>query len=338
MESIGEIIIYQNKENNISLNVRLEDENVWLSQQQMAELFQSSRTNVVEHIKHIYEEGELEEAATCRKFRQVQNEGNRNVERELPFYNLDLIISLGYRIKSGIATQFRIWATQRLKEYIVKGFTMDDERLKEIGGGGYWHELLNRIRDIRSSEKVLYRQVLDLYSTSVDYDPKSLVSVEFFKMVQNKLHYAAHGHTAAEVIFERADCDKPFMGLTTFTGNQPTQKDISVAKNYLTEPELKILNNLVSGYFDFAEIQAMKHKPLYMEDYVRQLDNILTSTGENVLQNAGSVSHEQAVEKALSEYRKYQVKTLSPVEKAYLETIKEVQKKIKNKKQQRKRK
>jgi len=338
VESIGEIIIYQNKENNISLNIRLEDENVWLTQQQMVELFQSSRTNVVEHIKHIYEEGELEEEATCRKFRQVQTEGNRNVERELPFYNLDLIISLGYRIKSRIATQFRIWATQRLKEYIVKGFTMDDERLKEIGGGGYWYELLNRIRDIRSSEKVLYRQVLDLYSTSVDYDPKSPVSVDFFKMVQNKLHYAAHGHTAAEVIFKRADSDKPFMGLTTFTGNQPTQKDISIAKNYLTEPELKILNNLVSGYFDFAEIQAMKHKPVYMEDFVRQLDNILTSTGENVLQNAGSVSHEQAVEKALVEYKKYQVKTLSPVEQAYLETIKSVQKKIKDKKPHRKRK
>jgi len=338
MDSIGEIIIYQNKENNISLNVRLEDENVWLSQQQMADLFQSSRTNVVEHIKHIFEEDELEEAATCRKFRQVQTEGNRNVERELPFYNLDLIISLGYRIKSRIATQFRIWATQRLKEYIIKGFTMDDERLKEIGGGGYWHELLNRIRDIRSSEKVLYRQVLDLYSTSVDYDPKSPISLDFFKIVQNKLHYAAHGHTAAEVIFERADSDKPFMGLTTFTGNQPTQKDISIAKNYLTEPELKILNNLVSGYFDFAEIQAMKHKPVYMEDYVRQLDNILTSTGENVLQNAGSVSHEQAVEKALAEYRKYQVKTISPVEKAYLETIKSVQKKIKDKKPKKKRK
>ena len=338
MDSIGEIIIYQNKENNISLNVRLEDENVWLSQQQMADLFQSSRTNVVEHIKHIFEEDELEEAATCRKFRQVQTEGNRNVERELPFYNLDLIISLGYRIKSRIATQFRIWATQRLKEYIIKGFTMDDERLKEIGGGGYWHELLDRIRDIRSSEKVLYRQVLDLYSTSVDYDPKSPISLDFFKIVQNKLHYAAHGHTAAEVIFERADSDKPFMGLTTFTGNQPTQKDISIAKNYLTEPELKILNNLVSGYFDFAEIQAMKHKPVYMEDYVRQLDNILTSTGENVLQNAGSVSHEQAVEKALAEYRKYQVKTISPVEKAYLETIKSVQKKIKDKKPKKKRK
>ena len=209
---------------------------------------------------------------------------------------------------------------------------MDDERLKNIGGGGYWYELLNRIRDIRSSEKVLYRQVLDLYATSVDYNPKSLVSIEFFKIVQNKLHYAAHGHTAAEIIFERADSDKPFMGLTTFSGSEPTQKDISIAKNYLTVDELKILNNLVSGYFDFAEIQAIKRKPMYMEDYVRQLDNILASTGENVLQNAGSVSHEQAVEKALAEYRKYQVKALSPVEQAYLDTIKDTEKKIKRKK------
>ena len=327
----GEIIIYQNRENDISLNVRLEEKNVWLSQQQMAELFQSSRTNVVEHIKHIYEEGELDENATCRKFRQVQNEGNRNVERELPFYNLDLIISLGYRIKSRIATQFRIWATQRLKEYIIKGFTMDDERLKNAGGGSYWYELLDRIRDIRSSEKVLYRQVLDLYATSVDYDPKSDFSVEFFKIVQNKLHYATHGHTAAEIIYERADSGKPFMGLTTFSGIQPTQKDISIAKNYLTETELKILNNLVSGYFDFAEIQAMKQKPMYMKDYIRQLDKILLSTDENVLQNAGSISHNQAVEKALSEYRKYQVKTLSPVEQAYLETIKNTEKQLSKK-------
>ena len=206
---------------------------------------------------------------------------------------------------------------------------MDDERLKNIGGGGYWHELLNRIRDIRSSEKVLYRQVLDLYATSADYDPKSSVSIEFFKIVQNKLHYAAHGHTASEVIYERADSGKPFMGLTSFTGSQPTQKDISIAKNYLTETELKILNNLVSGYFDFAEIQAMKHKPMYMDDYVRQLDNILSSTGENVLDNPGKISHEKAIKKALAEYKKYQVKTLSPVEQAYLETIKKTEKEIK---------
>jgi hypothetical protein len=331
MESKGEIIIYQNENNTVSLNVRLEAETIWLTRQQMAELFQSSRTNVVEHIKHIFEEGELNENATCRKFRQIQIEGSRSVERELPFYNLDLIISLGYRIKSRIATQFRIWATERLKEYIIKGFTMDDERLKNIGGGGYWYELLNRIRDIRSSEKIMFRQVLDLYATSVDYDPKSAVSIEFFKIVQNKLHYATHGHTAAEIIFARANSNKNFMGLTTFTGTVPTEKDISAAKNYLTETELKILNNLVSGYFDFAEIQAMKQKPMYMEDYIYQLDNILSSTGEKVLKNAGSVSHEQAIEKALVEYRKYQVKTLSPVEQAYLETIKKTEKKIKRK-------
>jgi len=325
MENKGQIIIYQNKDNNVSLNVRLEDENVWLTQANLVELYQSSKSNVSEHIKHIFEEGELNENSVVRKFRTTAADGKNY---ETTFYNLDLIISLGYRIKSRIATQFRIWATQRLKEYIIKGFTMDDERLKNIGGGGYWYELLNRIRDIRSSEKVMYRQVLDLYATSVDYDPKSSLSIEFFKIVQNKLHYAAHGHTAAEIIFERADSDKPFMGLTTFQGNQPTQIDIAVAKNYLSENELKILNNLVSGYFDFAEIQAMKHKPMYMDDYIRQLDNILASTGENVLQSAGSVLHEQAVEKALAEYRKYQVKTLAPVEQAYLDTIKNTEKKI----------
>jgi len=328
MNDKGEIIIYQNKENNISLNVRLEAENVWLTQMNLVDLYQSSKSNVSEHIKHIFEEGELNEGSVVRKFRTTAADGKNY---ETTFYNLDLIISLGYRIKSHIATQFRIWATQRLKEYIIKGFTMDDERLKNIGGGGYWYELLNRIRDIRSSEKVMYRQVLDLYATSVDYDPKSLISIDFFKIVQNKLHYAAHGHTAAEIIFERADSDKPFMGLSTFSGSQPTQKDISIAKNYLTENELKILNNLVSGYFDFAEIQAMKHKPMYMEDYINQLDKILATTSENVLQNAGTISHEQAVEKALAEYRKYQVKTLSPVEQAYLETIKNTEKKLGNK-------
>ena len=215
---------------------------------------------MIQHIKNIYPEGELDEISTCRKFRQVRREGNRNVERERLYYNLDMIISLGYRIRSSIATQFRRWATERLKEYMIKGFAMDDERLKNLGGGSYWKELLDRIRDIRSSEKVMYRQVLDLYATSVDYDPKSAESVAFFKMVQNKLHYAAHGHTAAEVIFERADAEKPFMGLTAFSGDFPTAKDIAVAKNYLSADELKILNNLVSGYFDFAEIQAMRRR------------------------------------------------------------------------------
>ena len=325
MENKGELIIYQNTDNDVSLNVRLQDENVWLTQANLVELYQSSKSNVSEHIKHIFEEGELDKISTVRNFRTVASNGKTY---DMEYYNLDLIISLGYRIKSRTATQFRIWATQRLKEYIIKGFTMDDERLKNIGGGSYWYELLDRIRDIRSSEKVMYRQVLDLYATSVDYDPKSSTSIEFFKKVQNKLHYATHGHTAAEVIFKRADSDKPFMGLTTFFGSEPTQKDISIAKNYLSENELKILNNLVSGYFDFAEIQAMKRKPMYMDDYIRQLDNILASTGESVLQNAGSVSHEKAVEKALVEYRKYQVKTLSPVEQAYLETIKSTEKKI----------
>jgi hypothetical protein len=328
----GQIIIYQSEDGQTNIDVLLEDETVWLTQQQMSELFQTSRTNVVEHIKHIYEEGELEEVSTCRKFRQVREEGNRTVSRMMPFYNLDMIISLGYRVKSRVATQFRRWATAILKEYMVKGFALDDERLKGNGGGEYWKELLDRIRDIRSSEKVLYRQVLDLYATSVDYDPKSSESIAFFKMVQNKLHYAVHGHTAAEIIYERADADKPFMGLKSFKGDFPVKSDIGIAKNYLDENELKILNNLVSGYFDFAEIQAMRHNPMHMSDYVQQLDNVLGSTGEQVLQGAGKISHRQAMEKAEAEYRKYQVQTLSPVEEAYLDTIKTLEKETKKKK------
>ena len=295
----------------------------------MSELFQTSRTNVVEHIKHIYEEGELDEISTCRNFRQVRKEGNREVTRQIPHYNLDMIISLGYRIKSVIATRFRQWATKRLKEYMIKGFTIDDERLKGNGGGNYWKDLLDRIRDIRSSEKVLYRQVLDLYATSVDYNPHSEESVRFFKIVQNKLHYAAHGHTAAEVIYQRADAEKPFMGLTSFSGELPALKDIGIAKNYLEESELKVLNNLVSGYFDLAEINAIEHKPMYMDDYVKQLDSVLSSGNRKLLTGAGSVSHKQALEKAKSEYRKYQEITLTPVEKAYLESIKEVSKEVK---------
>ena len=328
----NDIVIYQTEDGITQIEVRLENENVWLTQQQMADLYQTSRTNVVEHIKHIYEEQELDEISTCRNFRQVRTEGNRQVEREIPFYNLDMIISLGYRVKSRIATNFRRWATERLKEYMIKGFTMDDERLKQMGGGGYWRELLARIRDIRSSEKVMYRQVLDLYATSVDYDPKAEQSIKFFKIVQNKLHYAAHGHTAAEVIYERAEADKPFMGLTTVAGEQPTKTDVTVAKNYLSEEELKVLNNLVSGYFDFAEIQAIRHKPMYMADYIEQLDNILTSTGEKLLSGAGRVSHRQAEEKAIAEYRKYQVRTLSPVEQAYMDSIKTLTAKTSKKK------
>ena len=327
----NQIIIYQGENGETHIEVKFTGDTVWLSQQQMAELYQTTRPNIVQHIRNIYEDGELEEKATCKNFLQVRQEGTRQVSREIPFYNLDMIISLGYRIRSVIATHFRRWATERLKEYIIKGFTMDDERLKGNGGGAYWRELLDRIRDIRSSEKVMYRQVLDLYATAVDYDPRSDISIEFFKIVQNKLHFAAHGHTAAEVIFNRANAESPLMGLTSFKGDHPTLRDSKIAKNYLSEEELKILNNLVSGYFDFAEIQAMRRRPMYMNDYVQQLDNILSSTGEALLKGAGSISHQQAMEKAEREYRLFQVRELSPVEKAYLETIKELNAKAKGK-------
>ena len=336
MDVNNQIIIYQSEDGETRIEVKFTGETVWLSQQQMAELYQTTRPNIVQHIRNIYADGELDEHATCKNFLQVRQEGARQVTREIPFYNLDMIISLGYRIRSVIATHFRRWATERLKEYIIKGFTMDDERLKGNGGGAYWRELLDRIRDIRSSEKVMYRQVLDLYATAVDYDPRSEISVEFFKIVQNKLHFAAHGNTAAEVIFKRANADAPMMGLTSFKGDHPTLRDAQIAKNYLSENELKILNNLVSGYFDFAEIQAMKHRPMYMDDYrtgdyVRQLDMILSSTGEALLNGPGSVSHQQAMDKAREEYRKFQVRELSPVERAYLDTIKALNAKAKNK-------
>lgn len=326
----GEIVIYTADDGNTKIDVNFIDDTVWLSQQQMAELFKTSRTNIVEHIGNIYDEGELNKESTCRDFRQVRKEGNRNVSRKITFYNLDMIISLGYRVKSKIATDFRKWATERLKEYIIKGFTMDDERLKNLGGGAYWKELLDRIRDIRSSEKVMYRQVLDLYATSIDYNPKSKESIAFFKMVQNKLHYAVHGQTAAELIFKRADSKKEFMGLTTFSGDFPTKKDIGIAKNYLTEEELKILNRLVAGYFEIAEMRAIKHKPMYMSDYVETLDNILRVTGEDLLEDAGKVSHKVAMQKALSEYMKYQNENLSPVEEDYLLEIKNIEKIAKN--------
>ena len=328
MDNNGEIIIYQTDDGLTHIDVKMEDETVWLTQAQLVQLYQTSKSNVSEHIKHIFEEGELEENAVVRKFRTTAADGkNYNTT----YYNLDMIISLGYRIKSSIATNFRRWATERLKEYMIKGFTMDDDRLKQLGGGSYWKELLYRIRDIRSSEKVLYRQVLDLYATSVDYDPTSAESVRFFKIVQNKLHYAAHGHTAAEVIYQRADASKPFMGLKTFKGEMPVLSDVKIAKNYLNEDELKILNNLVSGYFDFAEVQAMRHNPMHMSDYIEHLDRVLSTTGEKLLEGAGTVSHKQAMEKAEQEYRKYQVETISPVEEAYLETIRETEKLAKGK-------
>ena len=296
----SEIIIYQTEDGHTKIDVKFEDETVWLTQAQLCELYQTSKSNISEHIKHIFEEGELEETSVVRKFRTTAADGKKY---NTIHYNLDMIISLGYRVKSKNATNFRRWATERLKEYMIKGFTMDDERLKNLGAGNYWKELLDRIRDIRSSEKVMYRQVLELYATSVDYDPKSSESIAFFKMVQNKLHYAAHGHTAAEVIYERADASQPFMGL----------------------------NNIVSGYFDFAEIQAMRHHPMYMSDYVEHLDNVLKTTGEKVLQDAGTISHAQAIEKATEEYRKYQAQNLSPVEEEYLESIKNIQSIVKKK-------
>ena len=325
-ERYGEILIYQTEDGLTNITVKMQDDTVWLTQQQLVELYQSSKSNVSEHIKHIFEEGELDEESVVRKFRTTATDGkNYNTT----YYNLDMIISLGYRIKSSIATQFRRWAAERIKEYMIKGFTMDDERLKGNGGGNYWKELLDRIRDIRSSEKVLYRQVLDLYATSVDYDPRSEQSVLFFKIVQNKLHYAAHGHTAAEVIYERVDAEKPFMGLTTFKGELPALRDIGVAKNYLNENELKILNNLVSGYFDLAEINAIEHRPMYMSDYVEQLDSVLTSGNRKLLIGSGKVSHDEAIKKAKEEYKKYQSITLSPVEQAYMETIKDAGKSAK---------
>ncbi len=328
MTDNGNIIIYQTEDGLTKLDVQLHDETVWLSLDMMAQLFQRDKSTISRHIKNIFAEGELQPSAVVANFATTASDGKTY---QVDYYNLDVIISVGYRVKSLRGTQFRIWATQRLKEYIIKGFTMDDERLKGNAGGNYWKELLNRIRDIRSSEKVLYRQVLDLYATSVDYDPKSEESVRFFKIVQNKLHYAAHGHTAAEVIYERADADKPFMGLTTFAGELPALKDISVAKNYLSESELKILNNLVSGYFDLAEINAMEHKPMYMSDYVQQLDSVLSVGNRPLLEGAGSVSHAQAIEKATAEYRKWQTNTLSPVEQEYMRTIKAIAADTKNK-------
>lgn len=329
MNNYGEIIIYQTDDGLTKINVNMQEETVWLSLDQMAELFQRDKSTISRHIKKIFEEGELQRNSVVANFATTAADGKvYNVD----YYNLDVIISVGYRVKSQRGVQFRIWATNVLKEYMIKGFAMDDERLKGNAGGNYWKELLDRIRDIRSSEKVLYRQVLDLYATSVDYDPRSDESVKFFKIVQNKLHYAAHGHTAAEVIYERADAEEPFMGLTSFSGELPALKDIGIAKNYLQENELKILNNLVSGYFDLAEINAIEHKPMYMHDYVKQLDMVLSSGNRKLLEGAGTVSHKQALEKAKAEYRKYQEITLSPVEQAYLESVKEVAKELKKKK------
>ncbi|MBQ9264037.1 MAG: virulence RhuM family protein [Clostridia bacterium] len=327
-KALGEIIVYQSDDGLTRVDVRFEGDTVWLTQAQLIELYHSSKSNISEHIKHIFEDGELSPEQVVRKFRTTASDGKNY---QVMHYNLDMIIAIGYRVRTAVGVHFRQWATARLKEYMQKGFTLDDERLKGNGGGSYWKELLDRIRDIRSSEKMLYRQVLDLYATSVDYDPHSEDSVRFFQIVQNKLHFAAHGHTAAEVIYQRADAEQPFMGLRTFSGDLPVLRDVAVAKNYLDEQELRVLNNLVSGYFDLAEIAAIEHRPMYMRDYIAQLDAVLTSGGRKLLQDAGTVSHQQALDKAQAEYRKFQAQTLSPVEKAYLETVKGLEKEAKKK-------
>lgn len=322
----GEIIIYQSDDGLVKLKTKIDGDTIWLTQKGMANLFNCSTDNISLHLKNIFTSGELQESAVT-EYSSVTAADGKNYKTKV--YNLDAIISVGYRVNSARATAFRIWATKILKEYMIKGFAMDDDRLKGNSGGDYWKELLARIRDIRSSEKVLYRQVLDLYATAIDYDPKTKESLEFFKIVQNKLHYAAHGHTAAEVIYERADAKKPFMGLTSFQGEYPSLKDAKIAKNYLEEDELKVLNNLVSGYFDLAEISAIEHKPMHMKDYVKELDTILTSGGRKLLNTPSKISHDDAIKKATKEYHKYELENPSPVEKAYLESINSLEMQIK---------
>ena len=323
----GEMLVYQTEDGEIKLECRLEDETLWLTQKLMAELFQVKPQNITMHLKNIYAEGELSEEATCKDFLQVRIEGSRKVERKQKFYNLDAIISVGYRVKSIIATRFRIWATERLKEYIVKGFTMDDERLKEAGGGLYFDELLARIRDIRSSEKVFWRKVLDIYATSVDYDPQSDTSKEFFKIIQNKMHWAAHGHTAAEIIYGRADASKPNMGMTNWQGARIRKDEVGIAKNYLSEDELDILNRIVTMYLEFAELQARNRKVMTMRDWIDKLDDFLKISDMELLSHAGKISHAEAAVKARLEYDKFQRKQIEEptrVEKDFIEAEKEL--------------
>lgn len=334
MDNHGEMLIYQTEDGLTKIDVSMVDETVWLTQEQMAELFQRDKSTISRHIKNIFAERELDEKVVVAEFAITSQHGamegktQSNITR---FYNLDVVISVGYRVKSQRGVQFRIWAANILKEYIKKGFAMDDNRLKELGGDGYFKELLERIRDIRASEKVFYRQVLEIYATSIDYNPKAEVSVQFFKRVQNKIHYAVSRETAAEVIYHRADAEKDLMGLMSFSGEQPTLREAKIAKNYLGEKELRAMGQLVSGYLDFAERQAEREIPMTMEDWAKHLDGILTSTGENLLTGNGTVSHLQAMEKAQTEYKKYKAKTLSSVEKDFLESIKLLEQKGKRK-------
>ena len=327
-ENQGDIVIYQTEDGETKIDVRFVNETVWLSLDQLSVLFERNKSTISRHLKNIFEEGELERDSVVAKIATTAADGKTY---RVDYYNLDAIISLGYRVQSRIATQFRRWATERLKEYMIKGFTMDDERLKNLGGGGYFKELLERIRDIRASEKVFYRQVLEIYATSIDYDPKAEISIQFFRKVQNKIHYAIHGQTAAEVIYTRADAEKEFMGLTTFSGSQPTLKEAVVAKNYLNEKELRAMGQLVSGYLDFAERQAEREQAMTMQDWAEHLDRILTMSGEQLLVGNGSVSHKQAIDKATGEYRKYKARTLSEVEQDYLDSIKLLEQKTDNK-------
>ena len=330
----NEIIIYQTQDGQTKIDVRLENETVWLTQNQMAELFQTTKQNVSLHIKNIFEEGELSENSTVKDYLTVQQEGNRKVSRNISYYNLDVIISVGYRVKSLRGTQFRIWATQVLKEYMKKGFALNDDLLKQAGGGGYWKELLERIRDIRSSEKVFYRQILDIYATSTDYNPNAEETKLFFKVVQNKMHFAAHGHTAAEIVYLRADSTKDNMGLTVFKGNHPKKDEVTVAKNYLDEKELNILNRITSAYLEFAELQAIRQIPMTMKDWILKLDDFIKMTGSELLDNPGKISKLEAENKALAEYAKYKetIKDeLSEIEKHFLEAVKQTQKQLEQK-------
>ena len=323
MNDDSKIIIYTTEDGLVKIDTTFDSETVWLSIDQMAVLYQRDKSTISRHIKNVFEEGELTKDSVVAKFATTASDGKTY---QVEYYNLDVIISVGYRVKSKRGVQFRIWATNLIKEYMKKGFVLDDDRLKELGGGGYFKELLERIRDIRASEKVFYRQVLEIYATSIDYDPAADISIQFFKKVQNKIHYAIHGETAAETIYHRADAEKEFMGLTTFSGNQPTLKEAKIAKNYLNEKELKAMGQLVSGYLDFAERQAERQQSMTMEDWAKHLDNILSVTGEQLLTGNGTVSHKQAMDKAEEEYKKYKEKTLSEVEKDYLESIKLLEK------------
>lgn len=322
-----EFLLYRTEDGKIRIETRMENETVWLTINHMTELFGVDKSGISRHLKNIFESGELQREATVAKFTTVQNEGGRSVTRELEYFNLDVIISVGYRVNSIRGTQFRIWATQRLREYIIKGFAIDDERLKQNGGGNYFDELLARIRDIRSSEKVFWRKVLDIYATSIDYDPDTDTSREFFATVQNKMHWATHGQTAAEVIYGRADANKPYMGLTNWLGDGVRKSETAIAKNYLTEEELDVLNRIVTAYLEFAELQALNRNPMYMRDWSAKLDDFLKLTGRDILTNAGKISHEMALEKAYKEYEEYYRRKLAAptaVEKHFVDAVKEI--------------